>query len=83
MLADYMTEKYTGTTRTLEEYLNEKKANGEYSRGYPTEANEYNEMKIQVLKYNGFYIGRYETGVNTTTMRTGVTTAQEVVCKKE
>lgn len=29
MLADYMTEKYTGTTRTLEEYLNEKKANGE------------------------------------------------------
>ena len=29
MLADYMTEKYTETTRTLEEYLNEQKANGE------------------------------------------------------
>ena len=29
MLDDYMTEKYTGTTRTLEEYLNEQKANGE------------------------------------------------------
>ena len=28
MLADYMTEKYTGT-KTLEEYLNEQKANGQ------------------------------------------------------
>lgn len=29
MLADYMIEKYTGTTRTLEEYLNEQKDKGE------------------------------------------------------
>ena len=39
-------------------------------------------MKTQVLKYGGFYIGRFEAGVNSTTLRTGTTTAQTVVCKK-
>ena len=39
-------------------------------------------MRTQVLKYGGFYIGRYEAGVNSTTLRTKVTTAQTVVCKK-
>ena len=39
-------------------------------------------MKTQVLKYGGFYIGRYEAGVNSTTLRTKDTTAQTVVCKK-
>ena len=39
-------------------------------------------MKTQVLKYGGFYIGRYEAGVNSTTLRTKVTTNQTVVCKK-
>ena len=53
-----------------------------YSSGYATEASEYNTMKTQVLKYGGFYIGRYEAGVNNTTLRTKVTTAQTVVCKK-
>ena len=53
-----------------------------YSNGYATEASEYNTMKIQVLKYGGFYIGRYEAGVNSTTLRTKVTTTQTVVCKK-
>ena len=53
-----------------------------YSNGYATEASEYNTMKIQVLKYGGFYIGRYEAGVNDTTLRTKVTTNQTVVCKK-
>ena len=44
--------------------------------GYSTEASEYNTMRAQVLKYGGFYIGRYEAGVNSTTLRTKVTTAQ-------
>ena len=30
--------------------------------GYETEETEYNNMKTQVLAYDGFYIGRYETG---------------------
>ena len=50
--------------------------------GYATEASEYTTMKMQVLKYGGFYIGRYEAGVNSTTLRTKVTTNQTVVCKK-
>ena len=53
-----------------------------YASGYSTEASEYNTMKTQVLKYGGFYIGRFEAGVNNTTLRTKVTTAQTVVCKK-
>lgn len=53
-----------------------------YANGYATEEAEYNTMIEQVLKYGGFYIGRYEAGVNDTTLRTKVTTAQTVVCKK-
>ena len=53
-----------------------------YASGYSTEASEYNTMKAQVLKYGGFYIGRFEAGINSTTLRTKVTTAQTVVCKK-
>ena len=53
-----------------------------YAKGYSTEASEYNTMRAQVLKYGGFYIGRYEAGINSTTLRTKVTTNQTVVCKK-
>ena len=53
-----------------------------YANGYSTEASEYTTMKTQVLKYGGFYIGRYEAGVNSTTLRTTYTKAQTVVCKK-
>ena len=53
-----------------------------YANGYSTEASEYNTMKTQVLKYGGFYIGRFEAGVNSTTLRADATTAQTVVCKK-
>ena len=53
-----------------------------YANGYSTEAEEYNTMKTQVLKYGGFYIGRFEAGVDSTTLRTKVTTNQTVVCKK-
>ena len=53
-----------------------------YASGYSTEASEYNTMRTQVLKYGGFYIGRFEAGVDSTTLRTKVTTNQTVVCKK-
>ena len=53
-----------------------------YASGYSTEASEYNTMRTQVLKYGGFYIGRFEAGINSTTLRTKVTTNQTVVCKK-
>ena len=53
-----------------------------YKDGYSTEENEYNTMRDQVLKYGGFYIGRFEAGVDSTTLRTAATTAQTVVCKK-
>ena len=53
-----------------------------FTSGYKTEVSEYNTMKAQVLKYGGFYIGRFEAGVNTTRLRTGYTTAEKVVCKK-
>ena len=53
-----------------------------YASGYSTEASEYSTMRTQVLKYGGFYIGRFEAGVDSTTLRTCTTTAQTVVCKK-
>ncbi len=34
-----------------------------YSGGYTDEETEYNQMKASVLMYNGFYVGRYEAGV--------------------
>ena len=53
-----------------------------YANGYSTEESEYNTMKEQVLKYGGFYIGRFEAGVDSTIRRTEPTIAQTVVCKK-
>ncbi len=53
-----------------------------YEKGYSTEKSEYNAMRDQVLKYGGFYIGRFEAGVDSTTLRGAATTAQTVVCKK-
>ena len=53
-----------------------------FASGYSAEASEYTTMKTQVLKYGGFYIGRFEAGVNSTTLRIKVTTNQTVVCKK-
>ena len=60
-----------------------------YAKGYSDgngtqEAADFNTMKVQVLKYGGFYIGRYEAGdkTNGTTLRTKVTTDHEVVVQK-
>ena len=33
-----------------------------YAKGYSTESSEYTTMRTQVLKYGGFYIGRFEAG---------------------
>ena len=33
------------------------------SQGYPTEKAEYDEMKQSVLEHDGFYVARYEAGV--------------------
>ena len=60
-------------------------ATGGYADGNGTEeAADYNTMKAQVLKYGGFYIGRYEAGdkANGTILRTKVTTDHEVVVQK-
>lgn len=43
-------------------------SNEPYASGYPGEDTEYNKMKI---RYGEFYIGRFEAGVNSTTLRTG------------
>ena len=52
-------EGYAGGN--LEDMLSE--CEEPYSGGYATEVEEYNQMKEGVLQYNGFYVGRYETGV--------------------
>ena len=53
-----------------------------YASGYTGEDTEYNTMKTQVLKYGGFFIGRFEAGVNSTTLRSATTAAQAVVSKR-
>ena len=53
-----------------------------YASGYTGEDTEYNTMKTQVLKYGGFFIGRFEAGVNNATLRTATTAAQPVVSKR-
>ncbi len=61
---------------TLDDYIEP------YTSGYTGEDTEYNTMKMQVLKYGGFFIGRFEAGVNSTTLRTATTTVQPVVSKR-
>lgn len=54
-----------------------------YASGYTGEDTEYTTMKTQVLKYGGFFIGRFEAGVNSTTLRKATTAAQSVVSKRK
>ena len=54
-----------------------------YEEGYENEENEYNAMRNSVLEYNGFYVGRYESGTTSTNERTessGIT--DDVVVKQ-
>ena len=80
--ADLERTKFDKTTGQPTTGLDTTEYTEPYADGYSTEESEYNTMKTQVLKYGGFYIGRFEAGVNSTTLRTKVTTAQTVVCKK-
>ena len=63
--------------KTYEGYQNgslqSRKSNCEepYSGGYETEQDEYYAMKTSVLRYNGFYVGRYEAGT-TASSGTGI-----------
>ena len=52
------------------------------SRGYATEVEEYNQMKESVLQYNGFYVGRYEAGVEGEERTSGSGIEDEVVIKQ-
>ena len=53
-----------------------------YSRGYATEQDEYDAMKTSVLMYNGFYVGRYEAGVEGLARVDGDGIGDEVVIKQ-
>ena len=66
------------TTGLSSDFIEPKTGTG----GYTSEESEYNTMKTQVLKYGGFYIGRYEAGVNHTELRTFASEDEEVVIKK-
>ena len=80
--ADLTRTKFDTTTGQPTTGLDTTKYTEPYANGYNGEASEYNTMRAQVLKYGGFYIGRFEAGVNSTTLRPGATTEQTVVCKK-
>ena len=53
-----------------------------YSGGYTDEETEYNQMKASVLQYNGFYVGRYEAGVEGSVRVDGDGIEDEVVIKQ-
>ncbi len=53
-----------------------------YSGGYETEQDEYDAMKTSVLMYNGFYVGRYEAGVEGSARNSGSRINDEVVIKQ-
>jgi len=54
-----------------------------YASGYSGEASAHTTMQNQVKQYGGFYIGRFEAGIdNTTDFRDIGAYAQPVVCKR-
>lgn len=55
-----------------------------YGLGYSGETLAYNKMKKQIKAYSGFYIGRYESGVeNVSQLRNSPTNVEKVVIKSE
>ncbi len=46
------------------------------------EKQEYDEIIRQVLEYGGFFVGRFEAGINSVDLREGTTEAKQVVCKR-
>ena len=75
-------QRYTGYyDGVLDDYMPATSCAEPYASGYATEASEYEAMRNSVLKYDGFYVGRYEAG--STTERTedsGIT--DDVVIKQ-
>ena len=53
-----------------------------YSKGYATEQAEYDAMRNSVWQYNGFYVGRYEAGVDGTARTSSSEINDEVVIKQ-
>ena len=53
-----------------------------YSKGYATEQAEYDAMKESVCRYNGFYVGRYEAGVEGSERNSSSGIDDEVVIKQ-
>ena len=50
---------------------------------YKTEETEYNDMRASVLDYDGFYVGRYESGIESSTERQyGAGIEDDVVIKQ-
>lgn len=56
--------------------------NDETYTGYSGENTDYENMKRQVIKYGGFYIGRYESGINSTELKSNASKDQTIVVKK-
>ena len=57
---DFKTYKGYASPGDLESYFNCEEPD---PYGYINEKQEYDQMKDKVLQYNGFYVGRYETGI--------------------
>ena len=53
-----------------------------YKGGYATEKDEYDAMEESVLRYSGFYVGRYEAGVEGSARVEGDGIDDEVVIKQ-
>lgn len=53
-----------------------------FLNGYENEEKEYKQMKNSVLKYDGFYLGRYEAGVEGENRRENEGITDEVVIKQ-
>ena len=74
-------ETYEGyQNKSLQSYIN--KCEEPYSGGYADEETEYNQMKASIIQYNGFYVGRYEAGIEGTARIEGDVIDDEVVIKQ-
>ena len=75
-------QRYTGYyDGVLDDYMPASSCAEPYANGYVTEASEYEAMRDSVLKYDGFYVGRYEAGSTTErTESSGIT--DDVVIKQ-
>lgn len=74
----YVQTNWQKSTINMDEYKEP------YGLGYSGEKLAYNKMKKQVQAFGGFYIGRYEAGIDDATqLRTAATNVEKVVVKSE